>query len=95
MLLSVSEKNWTPRVDRRFLQYLFRNNFEIFGAQVGSPPSEVSTSITSFPFLIDLFVAAFDVAECWNELVENSEFWNEHMKTLKTQEKGFTKINPR
>jgi hypothetical protein len=77
VLLSVTHKKSAPRVDQSFLQYTFRNNEKSFGVQIASPPSEVSSCFRSFPFLIDLFVAAFDVAESWNELAENLEFWNE------------------
>lgn len=45
MILLVSDLRWTPRVDREFLQYLFRNNYEPIEASVGRLPSEVSTCI--------------------------------------------------
>jgi hypothetical protein len=83
MILSVSDKNWTPRVDHKFLQHLFQNNLEPVGASVGGPPTKVSTCITSFRFLIDLFVAAFDSTESWYSLSDDPDFWNEKYENPK------------
>ena len=64
----MTDRDWSPRVDRKFLQRLFKDNGASCGIRVfGSPPDYVSTSIKSFPYLVDLFVAGFDAAgqECW------------------------------
>lgn len=77
-ILSVSDGQ--PRADRKFLQRLFKDNGASFGTGViGSPPNSVDSSINSFPFLVDLFVAGFDAAgeECWDALIENWDVWNE------------------
>lgn len=46
-ILSVSDKNWTPRVDLKFLQRLFRDNGASFGTGVfGTPPNSVNAAQT-------------------------------------------------
>ena len=80
LVLSVSEKHATTRVDRKVLQCLFRDNGQTLDTGLfGSPPDSVSSFIKSFPFLVDLFVAGFDKAgeECWEALMENWEVWDE------------------
>jgi hypothetical protein len=74
LIMSVSKKKWTPRMDLKFLQYQFR------GAGLGSSaPSEISTFLP-FPFLIDLFITSLNKSNR-NDLLEyyNKEhkLWNE------------------
>ena len=77
----MTDRDWSPRVDRKFLQRLFKDNGASCGTRVfGSPPDYASTSIKSFPYLIDLFVAGFDAAgqECWEGvLLERFDAWEE------------------
>jgi hypothetical protein len=83
-IMSVSKKKWTPRMDLKFLQYLFRNNSEAIGANMGSVPSEISTFLP-FSFLIDLFITYLDTTDdghAWTQLLdnyndENKLWWNE------------------
>jgi hypothetical protein len=89
IIMSVSKKKWTRRMDLKFLQYLFRNNSEDIGAGMGSAPSEISTFL-SFPFLIDLFITYLDTTDdgyAWTELLRNyndeNNLWNEEYENPK------------
>jgi hypothetical protein len=79
-IISVSDVHWVHRIDRKFLQRLFKGNGTSFGTGVfGSPPNSVGSCVNSFSFLVDLFVAGFDAAgeECWEALLGNWDVWNE------------------
>lgn len=79
IVVAGSSELWSPKDDRRVLQHIFVDNGAEIGGVLSSPPSHVFTSVGSFPFLIDLFVALFDAAgsECWGELMEAPGVWDE------------------
>lgn len=80
VVLSVSKKNWNPQIDLKFLQRLFKDNGASFGTGViSTPPNQVNVRSNSFPFIVDIFVAAFNAAgqKCWDALLDNWSVWNE------------------
>jgi hypothetical protein len=79
-IISASDLHWTPRIDRKLLQGLFKDNGSSFGiGLIGSPPNEVSSCVKSFAFVTDLFVTGFDAAgdQCWEALLDGWDVWND------------------
>jgi hypothetical protein len=79
-IVSVSDKKWKPLVDIKFPRYLFRNELNEFIGN--SPPTDVASCIRSFPFLIDLFITAFEGSEFWTKLSQDGLPYNEEYSAL-------------